>query len=826
MAERLGRMRHFSKHRPHSQATSLFPRIPVFLRRIVVCAALAGVTPVAFAADGEALPETELRTSPEIAPLAPRAAPPGTAQSAPVPPLPGQSKSPIVQSGATPAVLPIFGNSKNDDGAIFLRADRIETIGRKQVDAFGKVELRARGQTVLAEHLMYDVDDQTINAIGDVTLRKNGDWVTGPELKFKRDTETGYFLSPHFFVGEAGARGEAARIEFKGPNLYEVTDGRYTTCVAPRNDWFLQTREMTLDRTRNVGTAHDATVRFFETPIFYSPYLEFPLNNDRKSGFLTPTAGSTGTRGLELATPYYFNLAPNYDATLTPRIMTRRGIQVGGQLRYLFGAPQPMIGELDAEILPDDRVTNTNRYALSWRHSEQFAPWLSGFLNLNKVSDDTYFADLADRVAVTAQTTLPREAALTTGYGPLSATVHVQSFQTLQDPTQPIAPPYNMLPQITVNYAETNYFGLNWSGAAEYTQFRSATLPEGDRAVLYPQASWSREGAAWFFTARGSVHMRAYDLDPGKSTETHPRVAVPIASVDTGLTFERDWTLFGRDFVNTLEPRAFYVYIPYRSQNSLPVFDTAIDDFNFSQLFSENRYLGNDRIGDANQLTLALSSRLLDPRTGAERLRVAVGQRFYFADQRVTLGEQPRSGSSSDILLLAEGKLSDAWALQGLVQQNLDSGLNEQLNVGVRYTPALGSAINAGYRYTRQLVDPTTGLPQTIKQVDLSGEWPVTPNWTLLGRWNYSIPDKKTLEAIAGVEYNQDCWVLRVVFHRLITTTQQTTNSVFVQLELNGLARIGTSPLDLLRRSVPGYLRTNDPSLIDRDTRFDPMPDF
>ncbi|HEY5365118.1 MAG TPA: LPS-assembly protein LptD, partial [Casimicrobiaceae bacterium] len=482
--------------------------------------------------------------------------------------------------------------------------------------------------------------------------------------------------------------------------------------------------------------------------------------------------------------------------------------------------------ELDAEFLPDDRVTGTNRYSLSWRHSQQFTPWLSGYVNLNKVSDDTYFADLADRIAITSQDTLPREAALNAGFGAFSASVHVLSFQTLQDPTQPIAPPYNELPQITANYAETEFAGMTFSGNAEYTQFRSATMPNGDRAVIYPQMSWSRQGSSWFFTARESLNARWYNLEtPAPGTDAHPAIYVPITSVDSGLIFERNWSVFGQDFIHTLEPRAFYVYIPYRNQNALPVFDTALDDFNFSQLFTENRYLGNDRIGDANQLTLAVTSRLLDPETGAERLSVALGQRFYFSNQQVTLSEQPRSSSSSDILLQVQGKLSDQWALEGLVQQNLDAGVNEQMNLGMRYTPVSGSAFNASYRFSRLLTDPTTGS-ETLKQFDLSGEWPVTPNWTLIGRWNYSLQDKKTLEAIAGVEYNQDCWILRLVFHRLATTTVQTTNSVFVQLELNGLARIGTSPLDLLRRSVPGYLRTNDPTVVGHDPRLDPMSEF
>jgi len=321
--------------------------------------------------------------------------------------------------------------------------------------------------------------------------------------------------------------------------------------------------------------------------------------------------------------------------------------------------------------------------------------------------------------------------------------------------------------------------------------------------------------------------MREYMLDRTTAAlpEQHPSYAIPITSLDAGLVFERDLTLLDTPLTQTLEPRAFYVYIPYKDQSAAPVFDTALDDFNFSQLFAENRYIGNDRIGDANQLTLALTSRYLDRETGAERLRLAVGQRFYFQDQRVSLNEPLRSASTSDFLVGAEGRLSEAWSLASLLQYNLDASDVERFNVGVRYTPAPGRALNATWRYTRALVD-STGAIEQIKQVDLSGQWPVADRWTLIGRWNYSIADHKTLEAVAGIEYNADCWVLRIVGQRLTTTTQQATTSVFVQLELNGLARVGTSPLELLRRSVPGYLPTNDPTLRERDRRLDPLPEF
>jgi LPS-assembly protein len=533
-----------------------------------------------------------------------------------------------------------------------------------------------------------------------------------------------------------------------------------------------------------------------------------------------------------VTTPYYLNLAPNYDATITPRLMTKRGLMIGTQFRYLLGDGTTPLGtangEINAEILPHDRATGERRYALAWAHNEQFAPWLAGYWNVNKVSDDKYFADFADRVAITSQKTLPREGGLAATTGPWSVLARVQTFQTLQDPNAPIVPPYNRVPQVLASLRDTDRLGLTWSGSGEYARFQQeALVPTGERLVVYPQVAWRREGSAWFFEAKTGVHAREYLLDQTTATLTdrHPSYVIPISSVDAGLIFERDLEVMKTPLTQTLEPRAFYVYIPYRNQKNAPVFDTAQDDFNFSQLFSENRYIGNDRIGDANQLTLALTSRFLDRDTGAERLRLAVGERFYFEDQRVSLNEPLRSASTSDFLVSAEGRLTEAWSMQSLLQYNFDAHEVERLNAGVRYTPSPGRVLNATWRYTRNLLDPT-GVLTTLKQVDLSGQWPVSERWSLIGRWNYSLPDRKTLEAVAGVEYNADCWVLRIVGQRLTTTTQQATTSVFVQIELNGLARVGTSPLELLRRSVPGYVPSNSPLLRERDQRFEPLPEF
>jgi LPS-assembly protein len=729
------------------------------------------------------------------------------------------------------AARPQVAGDSEARGALFLRADRVEGTTTR-ITAAGNVELRTRRETVLADELSYAIEDQTIYGSGNVVLRRGYDWITGPKLEYKRDTEVGFFLGPRFFVSEANAHGDAKEIRFTGPDHYEATDATYTTCVASHPDWYLRSEEIEVDNLRKVGTARRVSVHFLDTPVMYSPWLQFPLSNERKSGFLTPTLGSTGVRGFEATAPYYLNLAPNYDATITPRYMTKRGLQLGAQFRYLLGDETSMLGqaagEMNAELLTNDRATGEKRYALAWKHNQQFAPWLGGFFNLNKVSDDKYFADFADRISVTSQKTLPREAGLLATSGPWSLLARAQSFQTLQDPNAPVLPPYNRLPQVLASLRDTDWLGFTWSGNGEYARFSQDQLaPTGERFVVHPTVAWTRQGAAWFFTARTGVQLRQYVLDhttPALS-DRRPGYAIPITSVDAGLVFERDLSVRGTPLTQTLEPRAFYVYVPYRRQTDAPVFDTALDDFNFSQLFAENRYIGNDRIGDANQLTLALTSRFLDRDTGAERLRLAVGQRFYFQDQRVSLNEPLRSAATSDFLVSAEGRLNEAWSLSSLLQYNFDSHDVERLNAGVRYTPAPGRVLNATWRYTRTLLDPTGAIEQ-IKQVDLAGQWPVSDRWTLIGRWNYSLTDRKTLEAVAGIEYNADCWVLRVVGQRLTTTTQQATTSVFVQLELNGLARVGTSPLELLRRSVPGYLPANDPSLRDRDRRLDPLPEF
>jgi LPS-assembly protein len=698
---------------------------------------------------------------------------------------------------------------------VYLRADRLEGESDNIVVASGKVELRTRRQTVLADWLHYDLATEEIWAKGNVLMRRGTDTISGPEARFKRGDETGFFTQPDFHIGEYASRGEGKELLFLGENRYQITDMRYTTCVAGNDDWYLTSDEVDVDRSRLVGTAHNASIIFKGVTIVNAPSLDFPLSNDRKSGFLAPVFGSTNSRGIEASIPYYFNLAPNYDATLIPRLMTRRGLQMNGQARYLFPDSS---GEFDAEFLPD-RITGTNRYLLSWKHNQTFdsVPGLAGYINAEKVSDDSYFTDLSDRVVVTSQTTLPREVGLTYNHGPFAFLTRIQTFQTLQDPANPIVPPYFREPQFLMTMSPVAWNGLTFEASAEFVRFRQPTLVTGDRSLVYPTVTWSQHGNAWFFTARTGLSMTHYDFensDPPDPTLTslHLNRVLPISSIDSGLVYERDTTFFDRAYTQTLEPRAYYVNIPYRNQAEIPAFDTAIDDFNFSQLFTENRYLGADRIGDADQLTLAVLTRLLDPVTGEEKMRFAIGQRYYFEGQQVVLTEPPRTSNTSDLLLAGEARLSDQWSVSGALEYNLNHPQIESIDTGVRWQPAPGKVLNASYRFNRQEVQPT-GPPTQLNQVDFSGQWPLKDNWSVIGRWNYSIVNRQTLEGVLGVEYNAGCWAIRIAAQRLTTTTEQASKSVFVQFELNGLARFGTNPIDVLTRSVPGYLTVTDPAL-------------
>jgi LPS-assembly protein len=700
------------------------------------------------------------------------------------------------------------------DSAKFLEADRIVTDQDRNVVATGNVTLRQRGASIRADRVEYHDADQTVAATGAVRLERDGDVATGPRLNYRLDNDTGdmdlpVFEFPRRLERRTASRGQASRAVLEENSVSRLFQAEYTSCPVPRDDWFIRVRELELDTSRNVGTAYNSTVYFLGFPILYSPYLSFPLDNRRKSGFLAPTFGTSAQSGFDFSLPYYWNIAENYDATLTPKVYTRRGLQLGAEFRYLTSS---MAGQVDGEILPRDRVTGSDRYFLGLKHVQDLGRGISFTANAQKVSDDAYFRDLSTRIALTSQTNLPRDAVLAYNDDVWSLSARALGYQTLQDPAAPNIPiPYNILPQLLAFGSQQNVKGFDWQWASELSNFRHPTLVNGQRLIAYPSLVYPWRTGYGFVIPKAGFHYTRYNLeDNGPTRPSSLSRGLPIASLDSGLFFERHSTWGERAFEQTLEPRLFYLYVPYKDQTQYPNFTTAEADFNFQRFFSENRFVGGDRIGDANQVTMALTTRLIESATGLERFKAALGQVYYFTPPRVALGDTPPPSKTSDILGYASSQMSPSVTIDAAWQYTPNLQRSERIVVGGRYNPEPGSVVNAAYRYVRGVDAAADPSRQGIQQVDLSTQWPVTRNLQGLARWNWSIKDGKLLEGLVGFEYNAGCWQVRAVAHRFITATQQYSTSFQIQLELTGLSRIGINPLETLRQNIGGYRRTDE----------------
>jgi LPS-assembly protein len=659
-----------------------------------------------------------------------------------------------------------------------------------------------RGSTSLnADKATYDIIEDEVEATGTVRIKRFGDRYTGEELKLKLDTGQGYIINPTYKLENNNAQGRADRIDFLAQDQAVVEQGTYSTCEGPDPDWYLKSSKLSLDSGRDIGTASTAIVYFKGVPILGSPYMSFPLSDARKSGMLPPTVGTTNKGGLEVMVPYYFNIAPNRDLTVYPRLISRRGLQLGAKARYLG---ETYSGETNIEGMVNDRVTGTNRYAISSTHLQSLTPSLTFSSNINAASDDNYPNDFSNTITTASQRLLSRDVGLNYGGSFWNAALRATNYQVLQDPAAPIVRPYGRLPQLTYLAGRQDVNGFDWSAGADMTRFWHPDLVRGDRLVVNPRLSYPILNPGYFVTPSVSVHATTYSLQnetPG-ARSSFSRV-LPTLSVDSGLIFERETGFLGRPATQTLEPRLFYVYTPFKDQSAFPNFDSALADFNFAQLFSENRFAGNDRISDANQLTAALVSRFIEE-SGEERMRLALAQRYYFNDQRVvanTLGASSVD-ARSDILLAAAGQVSSTLSVEASIQYSQTVRSTSRTNYGVRWQPAPKKVLNLQYRRDQ---------PAALELVDVSGQWPIAERWYGVGRINYSIRDKKVSEGVLGFEYKADCWVFRAVAQRRPTGTGVATSAFFFQLELNGLSRIGSNPLEVLRTNVPGYQVINQP---------------
>jgi LPS-assembly protein len=692
----------------------------------------------------------------------------------------------------------------DEEAPTVLEAEQLTGRPDREVILERDVEI-IRGDTrVTADKAIYDIVEDEVEAIGDVRIRQDGSRYTGDELRIKLDTGEGYILHPTYRLEANNAQGKAERIDFESENRATVIDGTYSTCEGPDPDWYLQSSKLSLDKERDFGTASKTVVYFKGVPILATPYISFPLSDERKSGILPPTVGTTNKGGFELTVPYYFNIAPNRDLTLYPKIITRRGLQLGAHGRYLG---ETYFGETKAEGMISDRLTDSRRYALSSTHTQTFAPGLVFSSNLNFASDDSYPNDFPSTITAASQRLLAREATLSYARPYWSGAVRMSDYQVLQDPASPILEPYARLPQLTFRAGRQDLEGFDWSVASELTRFYHPTLVRGDRFVVAPRISYPIIEPGYFVTPSLSLNAAAYNLENVAAGNPSSLTRVlPTFSVDSGLVFERNASFLGDPVTQTLEPRLYYVYTPYQDQRLFPNFDTGLTDFGFAQVFSENRFSGYDRISDANQLTAGLVSRYIDAR-GIERMRLAVAQRYNFNQPRVvlsTFGEVSRS----DLLLAASGQLTPTFSAEANMQYSQSLGRLVRANYGVRWLPRPKHVLNVAYRQ-----DTREELAQLdrLKLFEISGQWAITDRWYGVGRINYLTKDREVAEALLGLEYKADCWIFRMVAHRVPTATGVAASSFFLQLELNGLSKLGSDPLPALRRSIPGYQTVNAP---------------
>jgi len=708
--------------------------------------------------------------------------------------------------------------------SVVIRADRIEARPELDTLAEGNVEFRRAGTVIRADRVTYDSADDRANAKGNVRVSKDGNHYWGPELQLHVQRFEGYFLEPHFMLGRTGAGGTAERFEFIDASRAVAINSVYTSC--PRDgsgdpDWLLKTDRVRIDLEANEGVAEGAVLRFLGVPILAAPVMTFPLTDDRKSGWLPPTINLDSKSGLELAVPYYWNIAPNRDATITPAVLTRRG--AGGQLelRYLEPGDQ---GRVEIDGLPNDRVAGRDRWLADFAHNgTRDDIGLHYEVNAVRVSDDDYWKDFQRQIRSLTPRLLPVAAGLvqsTARYGFDSRWYFgTERWQVLSsgDPTTEIVPPYDRSMQLGAHVDGALPLGMRLDAESEINRF---TLAEGPASTLRPNG-WRWHGLAsltrpWetpgtWLRPKFMLNAASYDVDqPMIDGRTQAARLIPTFSIDSGAVFERESTWFGKAQRQTLEPRLFYSNTPFREQLTLPNFDSAPIDFNTVSVFTENAFSGVDRVSDGHQITAGATTRWLDTATGAESLRLGVAQRYLFRDLRITPDGVPQTQRLSDLLFDGSTSLVPSWQFDMSLQYSSELSRPVRSLVSVRYLPEPFHALSATYRFTRGLSE----------QVELGWQWPVYRGdnnkpgggsgkcgGTLyaVGRLNYSTRDARFTDSIAGFEYDAGCWIGRIVAERLSVGRTEATSRLLFQLELVGLSRIGSNPLQVLKDNIPGY---------------------
>lgn len=798
--------------------------------------------------------------------------------------LPGHAQAPaplpaLGQSSINSILLPDRGNVtilKLDDqlrvgqpisdskALTFTSSDSIDGVVDRDMHLKGRAQIRRNGAVLKADEITYDPDTDIADLLGNAELSKGNVTFKGPKGQFKVDAREGAMESPIYQLRNNGGNGSASKLTVQSADVFVFDKATYTTCTPENMDWYFTVNSMEIDNEQKEMVSTHGVMHFFDVPIAYVPYFTAPTGGQRRSGLLAPVAGYNSNNGFDVTQPYYVNIAPNRDLLLLPRYMNQRGAMLGAQYRFL---DSQYSGTAMGEFMSYDKKTGTDRWKYDWQQRQIFSggtgpggvplpgSW-TGYANMARVSDNMYPTDFSQSIAGAVTSQFRQEVGtaknLTGSLSNWTVGAKAATFQTLQpDPTVTVQAPYNILPNITATYnnrltpAAADYSGKYLalpSGpvttfSSDFTRFSyniggnlAATAPgvysQADRTVLKGAMSLPQVTPGYYLTPKVSFQSNTYNATQF-TTGTVPIVqgfTIPTFSLDSGLALEREAAelkgFYGRDMLLTMEPRAFYLYTPYQSQAQTPIFDTADAGFGVSKIFSENTFVGNDRIADSNAATLGLTSRMIESNTGTERANVTLAQKQQFVGQRVGLNGNIASPTTySDTLGSGSIRLLGNFSADVFGQYNTQLNKFVQSTVGGSWRPTPGRSLNFGYRNVwsppvqASIQNNQTFVPAatTTDQYNISGQWPITREVSLLGRWGYDALAAKTLNSLMALEWTRDCWTFRGAYSQVANTLQMTTTQILFQIEFRGFASAGSNPVDIMKLNVPGYMPTSKP---------------
>jgi LPS-assembly protein len=714
-----------------------------------------------------------------------------------------------------------------DSASTDVMADFSEVFDGEILNFAGNVDLKRADQHLIADKASYDTVADTMDAQGNVIYSEDVLALSSDTVSISLDKDEARVRNAQFIAAEAPFRGTADVMYRDSRSLSRYHEVTFTSCPPNNQDWIMHASRVKINRDSGHGSAKNAWLEVAGIPVLYTPYISFPVDSRRTSGLLAPTWATTQRNGLDISAPVYWNIAPNFDTTITPRYMEKRGGMLRNKFRYLTESSQ---GSLGTEIMPYDELRDKSRYSFTFKDITRFTNHLSSTINLNYVSDKEYFNDMNNALGFQTNRFLPSKAYLNYNLQDINFSVGAQHYQSVDKTIASTGLPYDILPRVNLNLShDFDNMPLTVAMNNQYSHFYHSDRVNGQRFNLAPSVSFPVESPAGFFIPKITGQFTHYQLS-NQTSATQPNSVsrfLPIFSVDTGATFERQIAFGDTPYTHTLEPRLFYLYIPRKDQSDIPIFDTAAYDTNYFSLFRENRFSGMDRIQDANQITIAGSSRFIDATTGLEPLKISLGQIFYFQDRTVNLpGVPTQTENTSNFIGELAGQInSNLSYTTGAQWDPVQNGIARGLAM-LKYRNQPDQIFDIGYRYRRNTandqssflnaINNATVVPvgQTISQSDVSFRWPIAAGWYGLGRWQYSFNFGKTTESFIGIEKETCCWRFRVIGRRYINGANTTNilapdakpeNAVFVQLELKGLTGFGDQVDKFLQRNLNGY---------------------